>query len=195
MKDLKKKLDLFVSKVHDECNRNMPEGGIIDTLIKPIFESEYKPNYDLKTLIGVILNDKSVARSEFGKHFLKTNLRFKISYNGEDITTDEMVQQIPKILNTLDLEICKSVDKIKKHIYVSKENAKKLTKKGTYKSIPQNHLIQLSSGEYFDRNFGGTNATTNVKPILDELIKLDPKLTYKKVPIEGYNQEVIKAYL
>ena len=196
MKDLEKKLDLFVSKVQDEYNNKIPEGGIINTLIAPKFEDEYKPDYDLKTLISAIVNNKSVAKSEFEKYFLKTNLRFKVLYDNIDVTTSKMKDQIPSLLNIIDENVYISIERIKKNIFKSIEEAE-ITKKtkANNKHIQQNTLIKLNSGKYFDSSFNGTNPTTNVRPILDELVKLDPKPQYKKIPTKGFNNEMINAYL
>lgn len=194
MKDLKKKLDLFVFKVNDEYYKNMPEGGIIDTLIKPIFEGEYRPNYELKTLVSSIIKDKSIAYSIFEKHFMKTNLRFKVLYNKKDVTTNKMKEQIPFLLNIIDESIYTSIEKINKHLFNSIKDARNVYKQNN-KILNPKVLTQLNSGKYFDSSFNGTNPTTNVRPILSELINLDSKLEYIKVPGKGFNNEMINAYL
>jgi len=196
MKDLEKKLDLFISKVNDEYHKNIPAGGIINTLIKPIFEGEYKPNYELIDLVSYIINDpnKSTAYSIFEKHFMKTNLRFKVLYNKKDVTTNKMKEQIPSLLNVIDESIYTSIEKINKHLFNSIEDAKNVYKQNN-KILNPKDLIQLNSGKYFDSSFNGTNPTTNVRPILSELINLDPKLEYIKVPEKGFNNEMINAYL
>jgi predicted house-cleaning noncanonical NTP pyrophosphatase (MazG superfamily) len=196
MKDLKKKIDLFVSKVNDEYHKNIPIGGIIDTLIRPIFEGEYKPNYELKHLVSSIINDpnKSTAYSIFEKHFMKTNLRFKVLYNKKDVTTNKMKEQIPSLLNIIDESTYTSMEKINKHLFNSIEDAKNVYKQNN-KILNPKVLTQLNSGKYFDSSFNGTNPTTNVRPILSELINLDSKLEYIKVPEKGFNNEMINAYL
>jgi|TARA_R110000803_G_C11789415_1_gene297821 hypothetical protein len=193
MKDLEKEIDLFISKVKNEHITSV-KGGIIDTLIKPLCEGEFALEVSSEKLIAAICMDKSIAHGIFERHFMKTNLRFKVLYNGDDVTTYKMKEQIPSLLNILHENVYTSIEKINKHLFDSIEHVKN-TYKHNNKTLNPKIITQLNSGKYFDISFNGTNATTNVRPILDELVKLDPKLTYIKVPKKGFNNEMINAYL
>ena len=193
MKDLKKKLDLFVSKVHDEHNNSI-KGGIIDTLIKPICEGEFGLNVTPEELIGSILFNKSIAYGIFERHFIKSNLRFKIFYKGKEIISKSMKEQIPDVLNLLGEETYIFVEKINKHLFNSMDEVKKSYKTNNKVFEPKN-ITFLNSKKCFDHSFNGTNPTINIKPCLDDLIKLDTQLTYESYIKKGYNNELLKAYL
>ena len=193
MKDLDKYLEKFQNKVKREYMYKI-EGGIIDSLLRRNFKGKYAPSCSFQELLDQIICNEQIAYSVFEKHFLKTNLRFNVFYNGKNITTKKMKEQIPTLLNILPQNIYTSVKKLNKHLFDSVEDAQNSYKQYN-KTLNIKNITQLNSGKFFDSSFNGTNPTTNVRPILDELIKLDPKLKYTNIPEKGFNQELINCYL
>lgn len=185
MKDLHFYLKRFKSIVTKEYMHGI-SGGIIDNLLKPQFEGEFCPPYSLENLLDRIVNpnDDTIAFSIFEKHFIKDNLRFKVEYQGKDITTPKLKDQSVKILNLINPSIYDKVDVIKNHLYSTPEGVK----------YPD-RLVKLDNGKLFDVSFKGTNPTTNIKPLLKSVAELDAGLKFSYIVVKSYNNELKNAFL
>jgi hypothetical protein len=193
MQDLNKNIKIFQNKVLDEVTLKT-KGGIIDLLLKDIFKGDYPPPYTLEQLTDQIITNKASAYSVFEKYFITTKVRYKVFYNGEDITENKLKYQLPAIMDIIGKEEYSKFKKITNHTYPSLLEAE--TKySDTSKVFDEKDFKKLKSGDYLDTSFGKTNVTVNLRPIMEELVTSNSKLNFTPNPTKAYNKQLIIALL